>query len=120
MKKELELVASGISLVLLSQIILGAFSLATRNAIHDRSRKRFGHLASEKSGKDDEPLECAHIDHDYRKPGYDRPGNGRLLTLSEHLADHINRAGRNGLSKEDNDWAIEQIRMRIDAFRNRQ
>lgn len=108
-----EILLVGISLTLLSQILLGAFSLATRNAIRDRVRKKYGRLQSEKSGKNDEPLECAHINHNPRFPKYDHPSNGRLLTLSEHLEDHRNRAGRNGLTPEENEWAIDHILKRL-------
>lgn len=112
-ERNVELIFGGVSLVLIAQILLGGFSLETRTEIRERAKRRFGKLASEKSGRDDEPLECAHINHDPRLPSYDRPSNGRLLTLSEHLADHINREGRNGLSIEQNRWAIEEIRKRL-------
>lgn len=113
-ERNVELILGGASLALIAQILLGGFSLETRTEIRERAKRRFGgKLASEKSGRDDEPLECAHINHDPRLPSYDRPSNGRLLTLSEHLADHINREGRNGLTLEQNRWAIEEIQKRL-------
>ena len=60
-----------------------------------------------------EDLEAAHIDHDKSKEHYDDPKNGRLLTTEEHLRDHINRAGRNGLTKAANDWAIRMLKQRL-------
>ena len=51
-------------------------------------------------------LESAHISHDKTKDNYNDPSNGRLLCLPDHLADHINREGRNGLSIANNRWAI--------------
>ncbi len=116
-ERHVELILGGVSLALISQILLGAFSKRTRGVIYDRARKRFGRLASEKSGKYDEPLECAHINHDPNNPKYDDPSNGRLLTLSEHLADHENRAGRNGLLPKENDWAIQEQRRKLKTFK---
>lgn len=112
-ERELNVILAGVSLALISQILLGAFSLETRNAIRDRVRKKYGRLQSEKSGRSDEPLECAHINHNPKYRKYDDPSNGRLLTISEHLEDHLNRAGRNGLTPDENMWAIERIRERL-------
>ena len=116
MGKEHEVVLNLTSAAALGLLVFGAFSRATREKIWARSTKRFGTPKSEMSGRDDEPLECAHYDHDQSKPSYDTESNGRLLTLSEHLWDHINRAGRNGLTREENDWAIREIARRLRDF----
>jgi hypothetical protein len=58
-------------------------------------------------------LECAHYDHDRNNPDYNHPDNGRLLCSGAHLNDHVDNAGDNGLSRNQNNWAIEQIRKRI-------
>jgi len=104
------------SLGLMVYALFGGFSLDTRNRIRDRAVKKFGRLCSEWSGRDDEPLQAAHWDHSKNSPRYDDPQNGRLLTLTEHLEDHIRRAGRNGLSKRDNDAAIASLKSQIKKF----
>lgn len=60
-----------------------------------------------------EHLEAAHIDHNRQNPRYDDPSNGRLLCTEDHLKDHINRHGRNGLNTKANEWAIEAIKQRL-------
>lgn len=59
-------------------------------------------------------LEAAHINHT-RNKDYDEPKNGRTLCTKDHLQDHIDRAGRNGLSRQYNQNAIESIRARLEA-----
>ena len=89
-------------------VIFGmAFSWSTILAI----KKRDGHKSA-KSGKTG-PLEAAHINHDKRIPKYDDPTNGRLLTTVEHYQDHYYRHGRNGLTKRQNIWSLEQIWQRL-------
>lgn len=97
----------------LSLAIFANFTLNVRHKIKDRAFDKFGKLASELSGNDDEPLECAHWDHSPKNPRYNHPSNGRLLTLSEHLRDHIQREGNNGLSIKDNQRAIATLRKRL-------
>lgn len=87
---------------LLSVITTGAFSWKSKQIIKQRDKNK-----SAFSGKEGQ-LHAAHIDHT-KNDRYDDPSNGRLLTVEEHLADHINRAGRNGLSIEANNWAIQQL-----------
>ncbi len=117
-ERKAELLLSGISLGILAQAIFGVISRETRDAVYNRVWKKFGKMASEKSRKDDEPLEIAHINHDPRYPKYDDPSNMRMLTISEHLADHKNRAGRNGLDPEQNEWAIAEISKRLALFKS--
>lgn len=84
----------------LAVVALGmAFSKQTRQKILERD----GHK-SVLSGAT-EKLHVAHIDHT-RNERYDDPSNGRTLTVYEHLQDHVNREGRNGLTKAQNDFAI--------------
>lgn len=117
-RRAVETTLSLASLGLIATALFGGFSLQSRDAIRDRARKKFGRLCSEFSGRSDEPLQAAHWDHCKNNPKYDDPRNGRLLTLSEHLQDHIRRAGQNGLSKRDNDAAIASLRAQIRKFEN--
>lgn len=87
------------SLYLVSQL---AFSKKTKDEIYRRDGGKSA--LSGLGGK----LHAAHISH-RRDKNYDKPSNGRLLTIGEHFWDHINRQGRNGLSKEVNDWAIWRL-----------
>ena len=43
-------------------------------------------------------LQCSHIDHSRKNPGYANPSNGRLLCLRCHVDDHKHRENHNGLS----------------------
>jgi hypothetical protein len=104
---------SAIALYYLYRIITSAFSYEVREQIKQRANYK-----SELSGRDDEPLECAHYNHDKHNPGYNDPDNGRLLLLSEHLQDHIDREGVNGLSSKENEWAIRTIESRLRDFYN--
>lgn len=96
-------IATVIGVVALSQ---GAFSWKSREII----KKRDGTCVICGST---EHLEAAHINHDKTKPIYDDPSNGRLLCTEDHLKDHINRHGRNGLPKRTNERAIELIKQRL-------
>ena len=84
-----------------------AFSLRTRDLI----RKRAGYK-SEISGEKDY-LEASHLDHNRKNPLYDDPSNGHLVTIYEHLQEHIEREGMNGLSFVNNRWAIARLKERI-------
>jgi hypothetical protein len=95
----------GISL--LAIIATGAFSWKTKQIIKQRDENK-----SAVSGKT-EKLHAAHIDHSKTNPRYDESSNGRLLTAEEHLQDHVNRAGRNGLTIAQNNWAIAQLKKLI-------
>lgn len=61
-------------------------------------------------------LEAAHINHNRNNPNYNNPSNGRILCTEHHLEDHINRAGRNGLSKTHNNRAIKLLKMRKNEY----
>ena len=88
---------------LLSQF---AFSLDVKKLIWKRDEGK-----SRLSGAT-ENLEVAHVDHSKSNPRYNDQSNGRLLTKKEHLQEHINRAGRNGLTKNQNDFAIRELTKR--------
>lgn len=113
MRKEAE-IALGIGAgLLIFESLTWSFSQFSRYSIKDRARRTQGRLVSELSGRWDMPLECAHFDHNKLNPEYDHPSNGVLMTVDEHLLDHINRAGENGLTKDENDWAIKQLMIRV-------
>lgn len=101
--KENKLLPNFIAIGLLLVLTHAAFSWKTKEII----KKRDGNK-SVLSGET-ENLHAAHINHDKNNPQYDNPSNGRLLTVEEHLQDHINRAGRNGLTEEQNNWAISML-----------
>lgn len=84
-----------------------AFSQKTKKEIYKRDGG-----ASKWSGVTNH-LEVSHISHDKDKSNYDDPSNGRLLSITEHLLDHINRHGRNGLTPAQNRWSIEAIKRRM-------
>lgn len=58
-------------------------------------------------------LECAHYDHSRDNPLYDDPSNGRLLCVSKHLEDHELNEGQNGLTRDQNQWAISALITRL-------
>jgi len=59
-------------------------------------------------------LQCAHYDHNRDNDWYNDPENGRLLCWKDHLKDHIDNAGQNGLLPHQNDYAIKMLKQRID------
>jgi hypothetical protein len=81
-----------------------AFSLPVRRKIWQRDGGK-----SVWSGET-ENLQVAHIDHSKTNPNYDSETNGRLLTVQEHIVDHVNREGRNGLPVHQNQWAIKRLK----------
>lgn len=85
---------------------LGAFSRKVKYEIHERD----GGLCIRCGSSF--PLEAGHINHDKRNPDYNTIDNGDTFCPSCHLDDHIENAGKNGLSKKHNDWAIEQLKKR--------
>jgi len=91
-----------------------AFSRGTRQEIIRRATDRFGYPASEISGRNDMPLQAAHINHNRRNPHYDDPDNGILMTVDEHLQDHIEREGCNGLTKAGNRLAIDLLSRQLE------
>ena len=86
---------------------LTAFSRKVKYEIHERDN-----WTCNRCGTTKPPFEAGHTDHDRSNPEYDSTDNGDTFCVKCHLEDHIENAGRNGLSKEANDWAIEQLRKR--------
>jgi hypothetical protein len=118
-ERDVEIALGAVSAIALARLLWSSFSIDTKERIRNRARiKNNGQLASELSGRFDEPLECAHIDHNKKSYWYDHPRNGRLLTLSEHLNDHLTRKGRNGLTYDENEYAISELTKRLEAFKN--
>jgi len=85
-----------------------AFNSRGKADIYERSRLRFGYYASEISGRHDLPFQAAHINHK-RGKHYNQPSNGILVTVDEHLIDHILREGENGLTRAGNYAAIQLL-----------
>jgi hypothetical protein len=54
-------------------------------------------------------LEAAHTDHSRSNPNYNSLDNGQMLCTKHHRADHVERAGSNGLSFEHNNFAIKSL-----------
>ena len=98
-----ELITHAIDLSPLAIPILMACSKKVRQEV-----KRRDGFKSVWSGKT-ENLEVAHISHDRDDASYNTSQNARTLTTGEHLWDHINRHGRNGLTEAQNNWAIMAI-----------
>lgn len=96
------------------ELILGTALIASLGAFSYGSRRRI----VERDGVDvwdgsTESLEAAHINHDKQNPRYDDPSNGRLLTTRNHYIDHFNRAGKNGLTRAGNNYALRMIWERL-------
>lgn len=89
-------------------LLLTSFSDRVRKLIKQRDNNQ-----SVLSGKT-EHLECAHLNHNRGYSKYNDASNGRLLTVDEHYIDHYDRAGRNGLPIEQNNWALRTIWNRMD------
>lgn len=87
-----------------------AFTSSVRREIIDRDGRKCRECGST------EHLEAAHINHDKRRKRYNAPSNGRTLCTLHHLEDHIQRHGRNGLSKDGNSWAVKQLRRRATRY----
>lgn len=95
-------------------LLLGGFLLLSQLAFSRNVRKQIFNRDQGKSRWSDEPgEEAAHILHNRDNPKYNTPENGRMLTKREHYLDHINREGRNGLSKAGNDAALRLIWNRL-------
>ena len=84
-----------------------AFSSDIRRKILDRD----GHKCTVCGST--EHLEASHTDHNRDNPLYNDPSNGKTLCTRDHLQDHIEREGRNGLNHHQNQWAINKIRERL-------
>jgi hypothetical protein len=58
-------------------------------------------------------LEASHYNHDKSKGNYSDITNGRILCTRCHLKDHIENRGKNGLTKDANNWAIQRLKKRV-------
>lgn len=85
------------------QVVPMSFSPESRREIFRRDH--YQSRVSEKIGR----LEAAHIDHSRKNPCYDSPENGMVMTIGEHLIDHVARHGKNGLTRGQNYWAVQAI-----------
>lgn len=114
----LETLASiGVTLLIAHEVGRLAFSRQTKDEIKQRARQEHdGRLLSEISHTNGVPMECAHINHSRSYPEYDSPENGFYCTIYEHLQDHINREGQNGLSIPDNRRAIRSLEHRVKVW----
>lgn len=54
-------------------------------------------------------LHAAHINHSKLFEFYNHASNGRMLTIRNHFIDHWNRHGRNGLTLDQNLWALKTL-----------
>lgn len=99
---------------LLVYLSFGAASSGTREIVWKRDQGKCRDCG--KRSKDKYYLECSHNDHT-RNEYYDMPSNLKLLCLFCHKFAHIRRAGRNGLTLEQNQRAIQLIEERIENIR---
>lgn len=119
MKKEFFIGALALGVAL--ELSRYAFSSRTKDEIKKRARETHnGKLLSELSHTNGVPMECAHIDHSKSNPDYDTPQNGVYVTIYEHLNDHINREGQNGLPVYYNKLAIKALQERIEIWEQTQ
>lgn len=85
-----------------------AFNRKARYEIRVRAGNR-----SDVSGREDH-LNCAHFDHTKDTAWYNRASNGCLLTIDEHLVDHLARVGTNGLSISANMMAVSALSRKVE------
>ena len=86
-----------------------AFTKKIRMVIKARAGNK-----SEVSGVKYEPLQAAHINHKRKTGYYNCPTNGVLMTVAEHLMDHVLREGENGLTKAQNFYAISSLSRQVE------
>jgi len=101
-----EVIHTSVNLLSLAPFFL-AFSVASRQKIHERDNDACV-MCGAVGG-----CECAHIDHNRDNSNYDDPSNGRLLCKRDHYLDHLHREGRNGLTRENNLFALQSIWARL-------
>ena len=87
-----------------------AFSRPVRKAIgrRDQWKCQWEDEPCNRRFQDGYMVHAAHYDHDKSNPGYDSIEAGRILCVEHHLQDHL-QAGV-GLTKRENDWAINRLR----------
>lgn len=107
--KEREMLLPALSLFATFLLLTTAFSRNSRDKIHRRDN-----VCTECGAWD--RLECSHLNHDKSRKEYDDPENGVLLCSLCHYLFHLaykEDPTPIGLSKNDNDWAIEEIWKRL-------
>lgn len=87
--------------------LLGAFSAKVRKQILERDGYKCVDCGSH------EWLEACHVDHNKENPRYDDVSNGSTRCTPDHLMEHINREGRNGLTIAQNRFGIRRMIERI-------
>lgn len=108
-KEELLYLFSRFGFLAISLIALStaAFSREIKKRMLDRDD---GHCTECDS---DVNLEASHYNHDKNNDDYNNLDNGRILCTRCHLKDHIENKGKNGLTEEANNWAIEKLKGRV-------
>jgi hypothetical protein len=108
-KEELLYLFSGLGLMTISLLLLSgsAFTYEAKKEMLIRDNRRCVECDSEIN------LEASHYNHDKSKGNYDDISNGRILCTRCHLKDHIENRGKNGLTKDANNWAIERLKERV-------
>lgn len=90
-----------LALLIAGFLLTTAFSHDVREQILERDGEKCTKCGSEHY------LQAAHTNHDKRKSDYDNPEQGKTLCRRCHYIDHQERAGANGLTKHENDWALK-------------
>jgi hypothetical protein len=92
-----------------------AFTTNTKQQIHDRAASQSELSGCNETPTPDNPLECAHLDHDKSLPEYNWPDMGVLCTDVEHYTYHLLfrlNPEEIGLTRNQNDWAIKMCYLR--------
>lgn len=75
-------------------------------------KKKFHYTCAHRNQDCMGQLECCHINHNKNSSEYYSIDNAELLCTYHHWLDHLTRVN-NGLTKEQNDWACDQIYARL-------
>lgn len=100
-----------VGVAIMSYLLLFAFSSDSWKKIMDRDGWACRTCSATK--KKGYTLMAAHIMHNRDNPQYDSPSNGKALCVRCHRRQHQTMAGRNGLSLEHNDQAINALTKKI-------
>jgi len=107
-------VKTAVLLGVVGQIAMMRFPRGVRNVIIARANR-----LSEVTHRQDRPLECSHINHARNTGYYANPLNGVYMTDEEHLVYHeyfTDNPLPIGLTRDQNDWAVDKIKERVDQF----
>ena len=115
MKKELANATLSLGgLIISSYLLTASFKPSVRRVLKKRAED-----CSQLSGRDDRPLEAAHLNHCRTSGFYNKPSNGLLVTDIEHLAHHLffrQNPELIGLSIKDNNRAIKALFDRVRSY----